>query len=85
MNHLHYSLNLTLGNTVQVYLDSQANVLLLDDTNYAQYKRGGRYSYFGGLVKTSPANIRPPHAGHWNLVIDLGGYAGRVNATVKVI
>jgi len=85
MNYLHYPLELRAGQIVEVTLDKQANVLLLDETNYSQYRRGGRYKYFGGLAKQSPIRLAPPHAGRWNLVIDLGGYPGTVRASVRTL
>jgi len=69
MNFLHYDLNLGSGEVVEVTLDKQANVLLLDDTNFSNYKRGLRHSYFGGLAKRSPVRLAPPRPGHWHLVI----------------
>ena len=85
MNFLHYDLHLKSNDVVEVTLDKQANVRLLDSSNFASYKRGARHKYHGGLVKNSPFQIAAPHAGHWYLVIDLGGYAGRVNASVRVL
>jgi hypothetical protein len=85
MNFLHYDLQLDADDVVEVTLDRQANVRLLDDINFSHYKSGKRHSYYGGLAKVSPAHLRPPHAGHWHLVIDLGGYAGTVRASVRTI
>ena len=85
MNYLHYDLNLGSNDVVVVSLDKQANVQLMDDTNFSNYKRGQRFTYYGGLFKTSPARLRPPHAGHWHLAIDLGGYSGTVRASVNVL
>jgi len=85
MNFLHYDFQLGSGDIVEVTLDKQANVRLLDDTNFSLYKRGKRHSYYGGLAKGSPVRLRAPHAGHWHVVIDLGGYAGRVQASVRTI
>ena len=85
MNFLHYDLDLEPDEAVQVELDEKANVRLLDDLNFAKYKRGERHSYFGGLAKESPVQLTPPHGGHWNLVIDLGGYPGRVKASVSTL
>jgi len=85
MNYLHYDLQLGSNDIVEVTLDKQANVRLLDDGNYSRYKRGERHSYYGGLAKTSPIRLAAPRAGHWNLVIDLGGYSGTVRAGVRTI
>lgn len=85
MNYLHYELQLSGQDLVEVTLDRQANVRLLDDLNYSSYQRGGQHRYYGGLAKSSPVRLRPPHAGHWHLVVDLGGYPGTVTASVRTI
>jgi hypothetical protein len=85
MNYLHYEFDIGANNVVEVTLDKQANVRLLDETNFNKYKRGEQHTYHGGLAKTSPIRLSPPHYGHWHLVIDLGGYTGRVNASVRVL
>ena len=85
MNHLHYDLNLRAGDIVEITLDKQANVRLLDDTNYSQYRRGAKHKYYGGLAEKSPLQIPAPHQGRWHLVVDLGGNAGTVKASVRTI
>ena len=85
MNFLHYELDLKSGDVVEVTLDKQANVRLLDSTNYSSYKRGEKHQYYGGLAKISPTKLAAPRSGHWHLVIDLGGYAGQVNASVRTL
>jgi hypothetical protein len=85
VNFLHYDLQLASHDIVEVTLDKQANVRLLDDSNFAKYQRGEQHTYYGGLTKTSPVRLSPPNAGHWHLVVDLGGYAGTVAASVRTI
>lgn len=85
MNFLHYEVNLGSNDAVRVKLDKQANVRLLDAHNYQKYRNGGEHKYYGGLAVRSPLVIPAPHAGHWHVVIDLGGYAGSVSASVSVI
>lgn len=85
MNFLHYDFYLNANDIVEVTLDKQANARLLDDINFSHFKNGQRHTFYGGLVKRSPARLQPPHAGHWHLAIDLGGYRGTVNASVRVI
>ena len=85
MKFLHYGLNLGSSDLVEVTLDKQANVKLLDDINFSRYKRGGRHTFHGGFAQKSPIRLKPPRAGHWHLVIDLGGYAGSVRASVRLI
>lgn len=85
MNYLHYEVDAGPNNTVQVTLDKQANVRLMDYSNYENYRNGRQHRYYGGLATVSPFNIRPPYQGHWHLVIDLGGSAGTVRASVQVL
>jgi len=85
MNYLHYDLQLTLGDVVEVTLDKQANVRLMDDSNFSKYKRGDQHKYYGGLQTKSPARLAAPGPGQWHLVVDLGGYAGTVRASVRTI
>ena len=73
------------GNVVEVTLDKQANVRLMDDINFTKYKKGMQHQYYGGYTTKSPARLTAPRSGHWNLVIDLGGYPGTVNASVRVL
>jgi Domain of unknown function (DUF1883) len=85
MDFLHYEVDLSGNDSVSVTLDKQANVRLLDSCNYQKYRNGSEHRYFGGLAKRSPIVISAPHSGHWHVVIDLGGYAGSVRASVAVI
>ena len=85
MNYLHYDLNLQEGDLVEVTLNKQANVRLLNGTNYLQYRRGAQHRYYGGLATKSPVQLRAPHSGYWHLVVDLGSTAGRVKASVRTI
>lgn len=85
MKFLHWELNLDDGDVVHVELNRQANVRLLDDVNFSAYRNGRRHRYHGGLAKQSPINLPAPHGGRWHVVVDLGGYAGSVNASVSVV
>ena len=85
MNHLHSELDVGPGDDVVVTLDGQANVMLLDQANYDNYRNGRSFRYHGGLAKVSPTHLSPPHRGRWHVVVDLGGYAGTVRAAVQVV
>ena len=84
MNYLHYEFNLDSNDVVEVSLNKQANVRLLDSSNYQKYRRGQKYTFHGGKATKSPAHIRPPHSGNWHIVMDVGGYAGTVKASVNI-
>lgn len=85
MKYLHWEVNAGPDDVIQVELDKQANVLLMDDSNYSAYRHGRRYRYFGGLAERSPVRLVPPHSGRWHVVVNLGGYRGSVQASVLVL
>lgn len=85
MEYLNYDMHLDSGDVVEVTLDKQANVRLLDDSNFSKYARGDQHQYFGGLAQKSPVRLAAPHPGRWHLVVDLGGYPGTVRASVRTI
>ncbi len=84
-NFLQQEITVGPDDVVEVTLDGQANVMLLDPTNFGRYRRGESFHYHGGLAKTSPFRLVPPENGRWHVVVDLGGFAGKVRAGVRVL
>ena len=85
MQFVHAGLRAGPEDLVVVNLDRQANALLLDDQAFSAYRNGSAFRYYGGWATRSPVRLRPPHSGHWHVVVDLGGLAGTVRATVRLI
>ena len=87
MKFQHYDLgHCKRGQVVEVTLrGSAANVCLMDDSNFYAYRSGRRYNYYGGHYQQSPVRLTCPSDGQWNVTIDLGGYAGNVQSSVRVI
>lgn len=87
MKFQHYDLgSLKGGEIVEVTLSgSAANVRLMDSTNFNSYKRGRRHRAYGGHARRSPVRLQIPRSGHWHVVIDLGGYSGRIRSSVNVL
>lgn len=85
MEHLHYEFDAGPDEVVSVNLDHAANVMLLDMPSYSSYLNSSQFQYYGGYITRSPYHIRPPRHGHWHLVVDLGGGAGTVRASVQII
>lgn len=83
VNYLHYEFDAGPQDAIEVVLDKAANVLMLDQINYQHYRSRERYDYHGGYVTVSPYVIQPPRQDHWHIVIDLGGRAGTVRASVR--
>lgn len=85
MNYIHRVLDVGPDQAVEVTLDNPANVQLLDEANFDAYRAGRFYHYHGGHATSPVYLIRPPRPGRWHLVIDLGGFAGRVRAWVRLV
>lgn len=74
------------GETVEVTLTGNAaNVRLMDNTNFAAYKRGQKHTYQGGLAKRSPVKLQIPRNGHWHIAVDMQGLQGTTNAAVRIL
>ena len=85
MNFLHTRVSVPPGSVIRVDLEgTEANVMAMDDIAFNSYRRGRRFPYFGGHFTRSPAVIQVA-AGDWNVVVDMGGGAGRVTAAVNVV
>jgi len=85
MEYLHYEFNTIPKEIIRVVIDRQANVMLMDSVNYAKYCSKKKHEFVGGLVVESPLYLKPPHPGHWHIVIDSGGFPGKVSANVNII
>lgn len=85
VNFLDYDISAEKGDIIQVTLYGTAsNVLLLSEENFQNYRSGRDYTYFGGYYTRSPAVLTAPASGRWHVVVDLGGRAGQVTASVRV-
>lgn len=85
MEFIHAREYLEGGQAVRVDCDTQCNVMLTDDVNFMSYKRGQGFRYFGGQFKAFPAIITPPHGGHWNVTIDLGGGSANIRYSISKV
>jgi hypothetical protein len=86
MNYLEYALGyLEKGQRVQVTLDAAANVSIMDYIEKYNYAVGNSHRYIGGHITRSPYIATIPYSGTWYCCVDLGGYAGSVNASCKTL
>jgi hypothetical protein len=76
-----------IGEIVEVTLTNPSNVRLMDDLNFANYKKGVKHIYTGGVVRQSAVRLQIPTLGHWHLAVDTQGLqsSGSFGATVKII
>jgi hypothetical protein len=73
------------GEVVEVSLTNGANVRLMTNSEFSNYKNGRRHSYIGGLAKRSPVNLQITSSGRWWVVVDMQGLSGSTNASVRII
>jgi hypothetical protein len=85
MDFIHAREWLDSNQHVRVMCDTQCNVLLMDDMNFAAYKRGAAHRYYGGFFKRFPAALVPPHAGPWNVTLDLAGGSANIRYSITVV
>jgi hypothetical protein len=78
--------NLSAGSVVRVSIQGDGpNVRIFDSSNFRSFSSGREATFYGGHATRSPVAISVPYAGHWYLVIDFGGYAGRANYSFEVL
>lgn len=86
MEELHYEIETGPGDIIQVHLSGNAaNVLIMDDLSYQNYKQGLPYDYYGGYYTKTPVRIKPKVYGPLNVVVNLGGLPGSVNVIVQIV
>ncbi|MBU1370401.1 MAG: DUF1883 domain-containing protein [Bacteroidetes bacterium] len=85
MNFIHSREYLNQGDVVHLDCDTQCNFMITDDLNFSSYKRGGKFSYYGGHFDRFPAKITVPRSGYWNVTIDLGGGSASIRYNLSYI
>lgn len=85
MNFQYNRLYLTKNQALKFTIDNQCNVFLVDDINFANYKAGRSFKYYGGLQNKTQFVLSPPYDGNWYWVLDTGGYNVTVNYTISII
>ena len=62
------------GDVVEITLSGNAaNVRLLDNSNFEDYRNGRQHRYIGGLAHQSPVRLKLPNSGHWHVAVDMQG------------
>jgi Domain of unknown function (DUF1883)/TIR domain len=73
------------GEIVEITLTSGANVRLMDDSNFSNYRNGRAHRYVGGLAKRSPLRLQIPNSGHWHVAVDMQGLQGSTKASIRML
>ena len=85
MNFVKYDLGqLSGGELATVEVRERANVLLMDQPNFMRYQRHQQFNHHGGQALRSPVQLRVPTAGHWYVVLDLGGGTGTIHSNMTL-
>lgn len=71
------------GEEFEVFISRDANVCLLDSTNFFRYKSNSDFSYIGGHYRKGVCRLQVPSAGQWYIVIDLGGEGGNIRYDIR--
>ena len=85
MDFLHADFVGGTDRTAIVEISREANVLLVDDGGFNDYRSGRPFQYCGGWATRSLVRLRPPHWGHWHVIVDLGGVSDRLAASVRIV
>lgn len=87
MNFQHYDLGQRRGGeVVNITISGDSvNIRLLDSSAFSSYRSGRSFRGIGGHATRSLVRLTIPRAGHWYVVIDRGGYAGRWRSSVQVL
>ena len=85
MDFIHSREFLNAGDTVILDCDTQCNFMVMSDSDFSSYRRGASHHYYGGFRTHFPTSIPVPHAGHWNIVIDLGGGRANIRYGLRVL
>lgn len=74
------------GAIVEVTLSGRAaNVRLMNNSNFSNFKAGRKHTYKGGLVKRSPVHFKIPTSGHWHVTVDMIGLRGSVRSSARIL
>ena len=73
------------GEIVEFTLTRGANVRLLSDSDFLNYKNRRKYQYVGGLAEKSPVRLAIPNSGRWHAVVDTQGLSNSTEASIRVI
>jgi len=73
------------GEIVEVTLTSGANVRLMNDSNFSNYKNGRKHQYYGGLATKSPVKLAIPNSGNWHVAVDMQGLTGSTTSSVRML
>lgn len=84
MQFLHKRVFIKSGQKVKVTLSRLANVKLMDDSNFRNYKNGRGHRYYYGQAINNTVIIPVEFSGNWNITIDLGITGGSIRHSIEI-
>jgi hypothetical protein len=84
VNYYFYEMDAGPLSLIQITLNAPANVLLLDEGNFQNYRDVKRFDYVGGSYTPSTFYLVPPKQQRWYLVIDQRGGPLTVNPLIRL-
>ncbi|MFS0780401.1 DUF1883 domain-containing protein [Bacillus sp. 1P06AnD] len=85
MNQSDYQVQLNMWDAVIVKTNRPAEIMLMDDANYAKYMDGMKYRYYGGKTENNALRIPAPNSGHWHIIVLKNNALGPVTHSLQVI
>ncbi|EPJ3801844.1 DUF1883 domain-containing protein [Morganella morganii] len=86
MSFIHAREHANQGDIVSVQCNHQTNVLVMDDTQFNNYKNWCRTNYYGGFYERFPANVPVPSTGYWNVVLALpAGHRTNIRYSINIL
>ena len=85
-SYTHYDLDMQRSGTViEITLSAIANVRLMTHANFDLFKNARQHKFLGGVAKQSPIRLQIPQSGHWHVVVDMEGHAGKAESSIKMV
>ena len=86
MKFVHHDLGVRQkGSVIEIsFAMDIAKVQLLDDINFANFKKGRNYNYIGGLSEKSPVRLSIPYSGNWHVIVDSPS-GGNIQSVVRLL
>ncbi len=86
MEFIHSRECLEANDIVEIDCDTQCNIMLTTDAEFAAFKNNRDCNHYGGFFKYFPVRLAPPGAGNWNITIDVGeGYSANIRYSINII
>lgn len=85
MKFLHKRMFIQAGQKVKVTLSKPANVKLMNDRNFNNYRNERSHEYFYGKLMNNSVIIPVNSSGIWNITVDLGVVRGTIRHAIEII